>query len=140
MQVPDQVLTPLTPFGELQVRMGVPPLETLLAERDELIKQVAKLRARHGSFGTWDSERKMELEKGAAIIRARAAATAEKITEARIESEKHTADAYVQWLADSLTEKATWIEMENRIQGIEDMIRRGDVVGRFATAELGLAR
>jgi len=140
MQKPDEIVTFVTPFAEIQIRMGLPPIESLLAERDTLVSKVAKLRARHGSFGTWDSERKVVLETGAAIIRAKAATENRKITEAQIESEKHTAESYLAFLTESLIEKATWIETENRIQSVEDLIQRGNVVGRFLASEAMLAR
>ena len=127
------------PFpGDVELRMGIEPIADLLAQRDALIGKVARLRARHGPFGTWDSERKVALSVAADVIRARASAAGRKITEAEIDLKSHVAESYVDFLMESLSEKATWIELENKIQDISDLIMRGNVVGRFVSQEVGL--
>src|SRR5947209_9995678 len=108
MQTPDAV-TATTGMAELEAKMGIPPLEGLLAERDELVAQVARLRARHGPFGTWDAERKIALEQAAAVIRAQSALEQKKVTEAAITEAAHTAGSYVDFIAASVNEKAEWI-------------------------------
>jgi 5-formaminoimidazole-4-carboxamide-1-beta-D-ribofuranosyl 5'-monophosphate synthetase len=140
MQQPDAVTAFVTPFGEIQVRMGLPPIEGLLAERDELVSKVARLRARHGSFGLFDAERKIELAKAAAIIRAKGTLGEKKLTEAAIEEGAYMHPSYVDFVTAALSEKADWIVLENRIQSIEDTIMRGNVVGRFLASEAMLAR
>lgn len=124
--------------GDIETRMGIEPIAELLANRDALIAKVSRLRARHGAFGTWEAERKVCLSVAAGVIRARAAAEPKKITEAQIEWEAHTAENYVTFLTESLSEKATCIELENKIQNIADLINRGQCIGRYLAAELGL--
>jgi len=140
MPGPDAVTAFVTPFAELQIKMGIPPIESLLAERDELVAKVARLRARHGPFGLFDAERKVALATAAALVRGQAALEQRKITESAIEEGAHTHSSYVDFITAALSEKADWIVAENRIDSIGDMIRRGDVAGRFVTAELGLSR
>lgn len=134
MSIPESAYLP----GDVESRMGIEPIAKLLARRDQLVSEVSRLRARHGPFGTWDNERKVILATAAAVIRARAAADGKKITEAQIEFEAHTAEIYVTFLTESLSEKATWIELENRVQNIADLINRGQAIARYLSAELGL--
>src|SRR5882724_9201744 len=44
-----------TSQGEVEARMGLIPLEELHQERDELVSQVARLRAVYGAGGTFDA-------------------------------------------------------------------------------------
>jgi hypothetical protein len=125
-------------LGDIESRMGIDAITGLLAHREALVAKVSRLRARHGAFGTWESERKVCLSAAAAVIRAKAAAAGTKITEAQIEQESHVAESYVVFLTDSLSEKATCIEWENQIQSINDRINRGQAIARYLAAELGL--
>jgi chorismate mutase len=136
--MPDHILA--TSLGDIETRMGLPSIESLLAERDTLVKEVALLRAKHGPFGTWGDLRKIELAKWAASIRAKAVLEERKLTEAAIEEAAHSHPMYVDFVTQGTSEKARWIEAENRIQGIEDTINRGNVVGRYLAQEIGLSR
>ena len=128
----------VTSLGEIEARMGLPSLESLLAERDTLVQQVASLRARHGPFGTYQDLRKIELARVAATIRAKAVEAGAKITEAAIEEAAHSHSDYIAFVTDATNEKAGWIVRENRIQGIQDTIQRANVIGRFLAAEAHL--
>lgn len=129
-----------TPQMEIQDRMGIDPLEELLSERDALVKQVAPLRARHGSFGTFDALRKVELATIAASLRAQAVLDGRKVTEAGLDEAAHADPRYIQFVTTATLEKAEWAILENRIQGVNDTINRGNVVGRFLAQEAGLQR
>jgi hypothetical protein len=118
--------------------MGIEPIADLLARRDELVSRVSRLRARHGPFGVFDAERKVQVSLAANIVRVRAAANQVKITEKQIEWEAHTAESYVTFLTESLSEKATYFELENKIQDITDLINRGQAVARYLAAEISL--
>jgi hypothetical protein len=138
-QAPDAVVM-VTPFGEIQERMGIPSIEALLAERDTLVRQVASLRAVHGSFGTYDAYRKIELASIAQIIRAEAAGKGTKVTEAFIEEAAHASGRYLDFVTKATQEKAQLAELENRIQGINDTVNRGQAVAKYLAAEVSLAR
>src|SRR5258706_11605351 len=99
---PDVVIA-RTSMAELEAKMGIPPLEGLLAERDELVAQVARLRAKHGSFGTWDSERKIALAAAAALVRGQASLEQKRITESAIDEGAHTHPSYVDFIIASIT-------------------------------------
>lgn len=133
--MPDKVWTPT---GDVENRMGIQPIEELLAERDTLVQQVAPLRARHGPFGTWDALRKIHLSASAAVVRAKAGDT--KVTEASIDQAAHTHPDYVAFVQEGTQEKADWIVLENKIQAIADTINRGQAVARYLSSEVSLAR
>lgn len=135
--MPDQIT--VTALGEIEARMGIPSIEQLLAERDDLVKQVAPLRARHGPFGTYDALRKVELSTIASALRAQAVADGRKMTEAAIDEAAHADSRYVAFITQATQEKAEWAVQENAIQGINDAINRGNVVGRFLSQEVGLS-
>lgn len=125
-------------LGEMEQRLGLPPIEVLLAERDELVKQVAPLRAKHGPFGTFDALRKIELATLSALHRAKAVQDERKVTEAALDELAHSDGRYAQFIADGTREKAELAILENRIIGIGDTIQRGNVVGRYLAAEAHL--
>lgn len=139
MSVPsDAGWVPRSPFGEIEARMGIPSIESLLAERDDLVKQVAPLRAKHGPFGTYDALRKVELSTIASVLRAQAVADGRKMTEAGIDEAAHADDRYIAFITLATQEKAEWAILENTITGITDAIQRGNVIARYLAAEAHL--
>lgn len=127
-----------TPQGEIELRAGLIPLEELLAERDELVSQVARLRAIFGPGGTFDPQRKIELSKAAAVVRAQATLEGKKVTEAYLDEMAHCSDGYVAYITDATSARADWILLEERIVAIDFTVNRGQSMARFASAELGL--
>jgi len=125
-------------LGEMEQRMGLPPIEVLLADRDELVKQVAPLRAKHGAFGTFEALRKIEVATIAAMKRAEAVAAEKKITEAAVEEAAHADWRYIKFVTEATTEKAEWVVIENRIQSVNDTILRANAVARYLAAEAHL--
>lgn len=134
---PDQI-PPVTTMGEIESRVGIPSLESLHAERDELVKVAADLKARHGSFGSYEALRKVEWCRIATAIRTQAIADGTKMTEAAIEQAAHASGQYIDWLTNATLEKAKWATIENRINDIADLIQRGNVICRYLTAEVNL--
>lgn len=130
----------LTPQGEVESRLGIDPLEWLLAERDDLVKQVAPLRARHGPGGLFDDLRGVQRATVAMKLRAQAAASGTKVTEAYLEDASKADPDYVSFLTAGVLEKIQHTELENAITGINDQVRRGDAVARYLSQELGLQR
>lgn len=129
-----------TPQADVEDRMGIVPLEELLSERDALVRQVAPLRAKHGPFGTWDDLRRIYRAAQAQKIRAQALLDGKKTTEGAVEDAANSEDGYVAFVAQGTSEKAEWAILENRIQGINDQINRGQAIARFLSAEIGLQR
>src|SRR3990167_8094112 len=83
-------------MAEVEEAIGIPPVEELLAERQQLVERVAELRARHGSFGTFDALRKSKLATIKMLIRAQAQRDGRKadngkpLTNDQIEDRKST--------------------------------------------------
>jgi hypothetical protein len=120
--------------------MGLQPLEELLAEREILVKKVADLRARHGSFGTYADLRKIKLATIAQMVRAKATKDNEKkLTAAEVDDRAHCHTAYVDFVITSTRERAEWAVLENQIQGIDETIMRGQAIARFLAAEAKLS-
>lgn len=131
---------PLTVMGDTELRMGIEPLELLLAARAELVKEIAPLRALHGPFGSWQDLRKIELSRIAVGIRAQAAADGKKITEAGVDELAHSDERYISFLTQGVKDKTRYFEIEDRIAGIADQINRGQSISRYLAAEVMLAR
>src|SRR6266550_4480864 len=109
MQRPDNVVA-MTGMAELEAKMGIPPLEGLLAERDEIVRELAPLRARHGPGGSYGDLRKIELMKVAALIRVEEVGKGNKLTEARIEEASHADPRYMDYVIKATVEKARYFE------------------------------
>jgi hypothetical protein len=127
-----------TPQGEIEARCGLIPLEELLAERDELVSQVARLRALYGPGGTFEPLRKIELSKAANLVRAQATMEAKKVTEAYLDEMAHVSEGYTQFIVEATSQRADWIVLEERITAIDFTVNRGQSMARFISAELGL--
>lgn len=140
MHRPDAVPPVRTYLGDVESRMGIQPLEELLAERDELVQQVAPLRARHGPFGSYSDLRKIELAQIAQVLRLQAMRDSVKQTEAALDEAAHADARYVAFVVQATKEKAEWAMLENRVQGINDTINRGQAIARFLASEAALAR
>ena len=136
--IPDRVMTPRTPMGDMESKLGIQPIEELLAERAVLVKRVADLRARYGSGGTWDALRKTQLCQIAALIRAEAVRDSRKMTEAQLDQEAHADPRYVGAITQATKDRVEWAILEDQIQGVNETINRGQVVARFAVAEMHL--
>ena len=129
-----------TPQADVEQRMGITPLEELLSERDDLVKVAAPLRARHSAGGVWDDLRRVQRATIAMKIRAQKVAAGEKVTEAYLEDAALADGDYMAFITAGVTEKIAHTELENRIQGINDQINRGQAVARYLASEAGLAR
>jgi hypothetical protein len=126
-------------MGDHEVKMGLAPIEELLAERDTLVTQIAPLRAKHGPGGIFQDERKVELAKIAAALRAQAVLDGKKVTEAQLDEMSHSDDRYAAYILKATQEKTDYVIAENTVQGITETIRRGEAIARFVTQELTLS-
>jgi hypothetical protein len=131
-------MTHASPMTDVELRMQLVPLEDLLAERDDCVSQLARLRAVFGPGGTYDAQRKIELSKAQAVVRAHAALEGKKVTESFLEEAAHCADSYIAFVTEATSARADWIRLEERLTGIDFTVQRGQAVARFAAQELGL--
>ena len=126
-------------MADLEARMGLRPVEELLAERDTLVEQSATLHARHGAWGTFDAERKAKLSVIAALLRAQALRDGVKVTEASLTEAAHASDEYMMFVTQATSERASLYLLESKISNIDATITRANVVARFLAAEARLA-
>jgi hypothetical protein len=98
--------------------------ETLLAERAEVVKRLAPLRALYGGNG-YGGERQIKLVEArvSAAVRATLAAQGGKITEGMIDEATRQHPEYIQALTDDLTQRQRWIEYEEELAEIEWRLR-----------------
>ena len=134
MNRPDK-LTATSPMAEAELRLGIEPIECLLDERSALVEKVADLRARFGSFGTFDHIRKMELARLAGLVRAQALRDRVKMTASEVEDATHDHPDYRHLITEATRQRAEWVRLEAKIEAIEFQIQRGQAVARFVTAE-----
>ena len=127
-------MTPLTPQGDVELQMGIQPVEELLAERMHLITKVADLRARFGSFGTFEALRKIELARLRGLIRAQALRDKRKISNDAIDDEAHGHPDYIEFVTLATVKRAEWVKLEALIEGIDMTINRGQAVARFTAS------
>jgi hypothetical protein len=124
--------------GELETRIGVTPLDQLLAERERLVGEAASLYARYGPFGTAEHRRKVALATAELQVRADIASSGEKATEGKVDALARTHSTYLAFLEAMETGRAAWLVTETQIQAINDQIQRGNALTRFAAQEVRL--
>jgi len=124
--------------SEVEAEMGLRPIEELLARRAQLIREVSDLRARYGSFGTFDHLRKIELSRLFGLIRARATEGKKRPSDKQVEHEAHAHPDYIDFIATATKERAEWAVLEGKVEAIEWYIRRGQSVASYLTAECRL--
>lgn len=138
MTGPRPKLVARTPMGDMEAKMSLQPIEELLAERDHIVNQVADLRARYGSFGTFDHLRKVELSRIKGLIRAQATRDHRKVNNEQVDEEAHAHPDYIDFITTATVERAKWVRLEAMIDGIDMTINRGQAVARYSTAEMHL--
>ena len=127
-----------TPTQDLEIRIGIQPLDELLDIRAVIVKEVADLRARFGSFGTWDHLRKVELSRLKGLIRARATRDSRKMNNEQVDEEAHAHPDYVEFVTLATVQRARWVKLESELEEIEMKVNRGQALARFAAMEARL--
>jgi hypothetical protein len=122
-------------FNEIESRIGIEPIDALLAERSELVARAASLYALFGPFGTTEHRRKVVLAVAELQVRRDVAESGEKATEGKIDAMARTHPTYVSFLDSMDAGRAEWLVLENDIQSITDRITRGNQLTRYVAAE-----
>jgi len=135
--MPDDIVA-RSPMADVEDRLGIEPIDELLAERNALIEKVADLRARYGAFGTADHLRKIQLSQIKSLIRVQALRDKRKVTNDQVDDEAHSHPFYVEHVTTMTSERAEWVRLEARIEAIDMTIMRGQAVARFAANEARL--
>ena len=125
-------------MADLEARLGIEPIDKLLAERDGLVEQSATLYARHGAWGTWEHERKSKLAVIAALLRAQALRDNVKVTEASLVEAAHASSEYMVFVTEATVDRAELYRLESEIQNIDATIQRANMIGRYLASEARL--
>jgi hypothetical protein len=135
--MPDKLVL-RSPMADVEHRLGVRPIEEMLALRQEAIEDLATLRARHGSFGTWDHERKTLL--ATLRMKARAIATRDglKVTEAWLDDNAHDAPEYYALVTQATQERSQLTLLEAKVEAVDAEIQRANAITRYLTSEARL--
>ena len=135
-QKPDEVLA--KGMADIERKMGLDPLHILLARRQEYVEQAADLRAKYGSFGTFDAMRKSRLSTIKMECRARAVAESRKVTESYLDDEAHADGRYIDIITEATNARAELTIVDAHIEAIDMIIQRANAVARYLTAEMHL--
>lgn len=125
---------------ELEQRAEVDSLAALHQERRVVLQTLTKLRAEHGSFGSWDHRRKQLVEslKIKALDRDPADPPLLKETEKIIEAWAYSHPTYKAFLDRGAAERIEWITQENYLTEIEERIRSREIEIMAYSAETRL--
>jgi chorismate mutase len=123
---------------DIENRIGIEPIEELLAKRQQLVEQVAGLRAVHGPYGTFDPQRKSTLSIIRMKIRAQRLRDKVKVTEAQLDEEAHADPDYLAFVAQATTDRTQMGKLEGEIEVIDATIHRGNTAARYCAAEARL--
>ena len=131
-------ITLRSPMADVEDRLGVRPIAEMLALRQEATEDLALLRARHGSFGTFDHERKTLL--ATLRMKARAIATRDKlkVTEAYLDDSAHSAPEYYDLITTATQERSQLTLLEAKVEAVDAEIQRANAITRYLTSEARL--
>jgi hypothetical protein len=118
---------------DFESRIGVDPIDRLLAEREQLVRFAADLYAKWGPFGSGEARRKSAL--ALAHLQVRNDLGVEKATEAKVDALARTHPTYLSFLDAMEDGRARWLMAENDIQSITDRIHRGQSLVRAYASE-----
>lgn len=135
--MPDNVVS-RSPMAHIEDRIGVTPIEELLADRQTLVEAVADLRAMYGPFGTFDAKRKVLLATVAMKARATAQAQGAKVTEASLDETAHASPEYTDFITQATLDRSKLTVLESKIEAIDHTITRSNAVVRYVAAEAHL--
>lgn len=124
----------------LESRAETDSLSALHHRRRVVMRQLAPLKALHGSFGKWDARRKHLLAAIALRVRARLEAKGGKVTDAIIDAEAHADPQYERVIDQGIAEAAEYFRLQTELDEIEERIRSREIALQAYNAELRLQR
>jgi hypothetical protein len=125
-------------MSDAEIKAGAEPLADLLHERRLLAERLAPLYALYGPGGLAESMLSAERSRIVGLLRAMAAATEQKITEAALETGSRAHPEYLGSMAKHTTGRADYFLLNAAYQAVEYRIFRGQAVMRMFTAEARL--
>ena len=108
-----------------------------MAERAELVDEVADLRAAC-VHGPWDAMRKIHLSRARMLLRAQYTRDKVRFTEAKLDEEAHAFPSYVEWITQSILNRAELDRKETRIEALDALVRRENGIVHFCANEARL--
>ena len=117
-------------------RAGVDRLDALLAERDEVVRELAGLRPLYGALGLFNHRRKIELAR--LTMKFVADATADggkKPTDSVLDAMAHAHPDYVGMVTMATEAAARWVELEEQLESINMRVNRGQALLRYVASE-----
>ena len=131
---PASVLTG-TVMEEIELRVGVEPIDGLLAMRRSVVEAIATLRAVYGPFGTWDHSRKSELSRIKSLIRLQAMKDNRKMNNDQVDEEAHEHPDYTKFVVNATRERSEYFRLEAKVEDIDYRINRGQALIRYVSNE-----
>lgn len=123
-------------FVERQSAIGVPDVDTELAERHKLVEANKTRAALYGPGNMWDAIRKSRWAVARLRIKGDIIAKGDKVpSEATLDMLAYADDTYKAWLEWSEQDKAMYEVERDTIDAITTRIRRADAVVRYAAME-----
>ena len=115
--------------------IGVPDVDTELAERHRLVEANKTRAALYGPGNMWDAIRKSRWAVARLRIKGELIKAGEKWSEAGLDALAYADQKYVDWLAWSEEDKAEYEIERDNIDAITERIRRGALVMKAYTYE-----
>lgn len=124
-----------TTTEEIELRVGIEPIDQLLGMRRSVVDAIANLRAVYGPFGTWEHQRKGELSRIKSLIRLQAMKDSRKLNNDQVDEEAHEHPDYAAFVIRATRERADYFRLEAKVEDIDYRINRGQALIRYVSSE-----
>ena len=124
-----------TTTEEIELRIGIEPIEGLLNMRRSVVDKIAELRAIYGAFGTWEHRRKGELSRIKSLIRLQAMKDNRKMNNDQVDEEAHEHPDYTVFIVNATRERSEYFRLEAKVEDIDYRINRGQALIRYVSNE-----
>jgi len=123
------------PRSDAEDRMGVEPVDKLLADRAGIVEALAPMWAEYGPGGIGEHRLSAERSRIIGLLRAMAAAEDKKVTEAALEAGSRAHPAYLAMMAKQTTERAEFFRQQEQLRAIDFRLNRGQALLRAYASE-----
>lgn len=123
-------------YIDAETRAGVEPIDQLLAERDQIVGELAPLWAEYGPGGVGEHRLSAERSRIIGLLRASAAMHEQKVTEAALEAGSRAHPDYIALMAKQTTERATFFKKQEELRAIDFRLNRGQALLRAYASEV----
>lgn len=120
---------------EIEGRIGVAPIEDLLAELAATEEEWSQLYGQHGPGGAFDAYRKAYRAVIACEIRDAAATAGRKVTESEVEDRACAHPKYQRLLDQAIIDRARFAALDARRASVMERVRRDNRLVDFRSRE-----